>query len=239
MAAGKFISYLRVSTERQGRSGLGLEAQRSAVANYLGEDGSSLAEFVEIESGKDDRNRPELTKALGLARVTGAVLLIAKLDRLSRDAHFLLGLERSGVTVRCADMPEIGSGDLTFGVLALIAQHERKMISARTCAALAVVKDHVAVTGQRKHPHVKRLGNPNGAAALRRAGKGNMAAIASAQARTAARDADLAPIIADIRNTGANSLRAIATELNRRGITTLHKTKWYPAGVQALLKRLG
>src|SRR3954471_9889154 len=136
---GRYVSYLRVSTDRQGRSGLGLEAQRAAVAAYLdGGNWSLLSEFVEVESGKRDTNRPELAKALHLAKITGAVLLIAKLDRLSRDAHFLLGLEKAGVDFVAVDMP--AANRLTVGIMAMVADEERRAISARTKAALAAAK---------------------------------------------------------------------------------------------------
>src|SRR3954469_22234666 len=126
---GKFVAYYRVSTARQGRSGLGLDAQKKAVADYLdGGKWTLLREFTEVESGKDD-SRPELAKALHLAGVTGATLVIAKLDRLSRNAAFLLTLRDSGAKFVAADMPDANA--LTVGVLALIAQHEREAISKR------------------------------------------------------------------------------------------------------------
>jgi DNA invertase Pin-like site-specific DNA recombinase len=105
MADGKWISYLRVSTDRQGKSGLGIEAQRNTVAEYLnGGSWSLVKEFVEVESGKR-ADRPMLAEAIKACRVYCAKLVIAKLDRLSRDAHFLLGLEKAGVDFVCADMP--------------------------------------------------------------------------------------------------------------------------------------
>ena len=135
---GNFVSYHRVSTARQGRSGLGLDAQRQAVANYLnGGTRSLLREFVEVESGKLN-TRPELEQALHLCKVTGATLVIAKLDRLSRNAAFLLTLRDSGVQFVAADMPDANA--LTVGILALIAQHEREAISRRTREALAAAK---------------------------------------------------------------------------------------------------
>ena len=142
MARGSFVSYLRVSTQQQGRSGLGLEAQRRAVLDYL--DGGKwklVAEFVEVESGKRD-DRPKLQAALSYCKLTGATLVIAKLDRLSRDAHFLLGLQKelqkSGLRFIAADMPE--ANELTIGIMAVVAQAERKMISDRTKAALQAAK---------------------------------------------------------------------------------------------------
>src|SRR5262245_47088496 len=124
MATGKFVAYYRVSTARQGRSGLGLDAQREAVAEYLnGGRHTLLREFREVESGKQNA-RPELAKALHLCKVTGAMLVIAKLDRLSRNAAFLLTLRDSGVKFVSADMPEANA--LTVGLLAVIAEHERE-----------------------------------------------------------------------------------------------------------------
>src|SRR6478736_644949 len=147
---GKFVSYLRVSTKRQGESGLGLEAQRAAVAAFLnGGNGQLVEELVEVESGKHDHNRPALHRALEACRLYGATLVIAKLDRLSRDAHFLLGLQKAEVRFVAADMPE--ANEMVVGVLALVAQAERRMISERTKAALQAVK-----------ARGKRLGQPKG-----------------------------------------------------------------------------
>src|SRR3954467_13708375 len=139
MGRGKrFVSYLRVSTDRQGRSGLGLEAERKAVKDFLnGGRWDLIAEFVEVESGKRDA-RPKLAEALALCRLHNATLVIAKLDRLSRDAAFLLGLQKAGVRFVTADMPE--ANELVVGIMAIVAQAERKMISARTKAALAAAK---------------------------------------------------------------------------------------------------
>src|SRR3954453_14936005 len=138
MAKGQYVSYLRVSTDRQGKSGLGLEAQRKAVADFLnGGRWDLIDEFVEVESGKRD-DRPKLAEALALCRLHNAVLVIAKLDRLSRDAAFLLGLQKAGVRFVAADMPE--ANEMVVGIMAVVAQAERKMISTRTKAALAAAK---------------------------------------------------------------------------------------------------
>jgi len=127
-----------LSTDKQGRSGLGIEAQRAAVASYLDGFGvEPIAEFVEIESGKR-ADRPELARALADCRMRKATLVIAKLDRLARDAHFLLGLERSGIAFTAADMPN--ANRLTVGIMAMIAEEERRLISDRTKAALAAAK---------------------------------------------------------------------------------------------------
>jgi DNA invertase Pin-like site-specific DNA recombinase len=145
VAQGKFVAYFRVSTARQGASGLGLEGQREAVRAYLnGGDWTLLGEFTDVESGKN-ADRPQLAAAMNLARRTGATLLIAKLDRLSRDAHFLLGLEKAGVEFVACDMPN--ANRLTVRLMAVIAQEEREMIAARTRTALAAAKARGQVLG--------------------------------------------------------------------------------------------
>jgi DNA invertase Pin-like site-specific DNA recombinase len=209
MAHGKHVAYYRVSRERQGRSGLGLEAQRQAVREFLdGGRWSLVGEFTEVESGKHN-DRPELAKALHLAKVTGARLVIAKMDRLSRNAVFLLQLRDSGRPFVAADLPD--ANELTVGILAVVAEDERRRISDRTKAALAVLRQRLAKVG-------RRLGNPNGAKALQRAAKGNRAAIAAVRQGALRRAQDLQPVIADIEAQGISSNRAIAAELNRRGI---------------------
>src|SRR3974390_1436681 len=136
--SGSFVAYYRVSTARQGRSGLGLEAQREAVTSFLnGGDWRVVAEFTEIESGKRN-NRPKLQEAMQACRVYGAKLVIAKLDRLSRDAHFPLGAEKAGVDFGAADMP--AANRLTVGIMAMVADEERRMISKRAKEALAAAK---------------------------------------------------------------------------------------------------
>jgi DNA invertase Pin-like site-specific DNA recombinase len=151
MAQGAFVSYLRVSTARQGQSGLGLAAQRAAVTDFLnGGDWSLIAEYVEVESGANDE-RPKLAEALARCRLHNATLVIAKLDRLSRDAHFLLGLQKAGVRFVAADMPE--ANEMVVGIMAVVAQAERKMISARTKAALQAAKARgVKLGGDRGKP---------------------------------------------------------------------------------------
>ena len=223
MARGKFVSYLRVSTDKQGRSGLGMEAQRHAVENYLnGGSWELLEEYVEVESGKRD-DRPQLQKALHHAKVTGAMLIIAKLDRLSRDAHFLLGLQKAGVRFVAADMPE--ANETMVGFMAIMAQHEREMISRRTKEALAAAKARGV-----------KLGNPNGAACLH--GLGNAAAVAVVKENTVKRTEDLRPVVDDIQAAGTRSVRGLAHELNRRGILTPRGGQWHPTSAARLLARL-
>ncbi len=136
--APRFVAYHRVSTDKQGRSGLGLEAQRSAVeAHVAGARGTVTAAFIEVESGRR-KDRPQLAAALAAARVHRAVLVIAKLDRLARNVHFVSGLMESGVEFVAADMPTVNR--LTVHILAAVAEEEARMISARTKAALAAAK---------------------------------------------------------------------------------------------------
>ena len=132
-----YVAYYRVSTLRQGASGLGLSAQRSGVASFLRGRGEVVAEYTDIESGKRN-DRPELMKAIAACQAEGAVLLIAKLDRLTRNVAFIFALRDSGVSFVCADMPEANT--LTIGVMATMAQHEREVISDRTKKALAEKK---------------------------------------------------------------------------------------------------
>ena len=222
--ATKFVTYLRVSTARQGQSGLGLEAQRSAVLAYLnGGSWTILKEFVEVESGKHD-DRAELAKALSLCRVHKATLVIAKLDRLSRDAHFLLGLEKAGVDFVCADMPN--ANRLTVGIMAMVAEEERRMISARTKAALAAAKAR-GVT----------LGGDRGGKAPDHA---RQASIASRKATAASRAYDLLPTIRDFQAQGITSLPKLAKALTEAGITTARGgSTWTPTGVARLLACVG
>jgi DNA invertase Pin-like site-specific DNA recombinase len=226
MAAGqRLVAYERVSTARQGASGLGLEAQRKVIEDFAASRGAEvLARFTEVESGRK-ADRPELLKALHLAKVTGATLVIAKLDRLSRNAAFLLALRDSGVRFVAVDMPE--ANDLTVGIMALVAQAEREAISRRTKEALAVAKARGV-----------KLGNPNGAESLRRAGKGGSAPWATVSANAAAFAADLMPVLADIRAEGHTSLRATAAELTARGIRTRRGGKWSVGNVGRLISRL-
>jgi DNA invertase Pin-like site-specific DNA recombinase len=222
---GKFVSYLRVSTARQGRSGLGLEAQRQAVADYLnGGAWKLLREFVEIESGKRN-DRPQLENALRLCRQTGATLVIAKLDRLSRDAHFLLGLEKARVDFVAADLPQ--ANRLTVGIMALVAEQEREAISRRTREALAAAKRRGV-----------KLGNPNGARALLRARRGNRAALDAIRERADLHAATLAPVIDELRAEGVTTLEAIAGRLNEGGMRTPRGACWYASSVRNLLARL-
>jgi DNA invertase Pin-like site-specific DNA recombinase len=222
MSEGKFASYLRVSTAKQGRSGLGLEAQRKAVEDFLnGGNWQVVKEFVEVESGKK-ADRPQLAKAFQACRVHGAKLVIAKLDRLSRNAHFLLGLEQAGIDFVAADMPH--ANRLTVGIMALMAEEERRMISARTKAALAAAKRRGV-----------KLGGDHGA---RLTAKQRLAGNAVQAERAKARAADLADTVKELQASGATSLRAIAAGLDARGVPAARGGKWSAAQVLRVLERL-
>jgi DNA invertase Pin-like site-specific DNA recombinase len=227
MAKGRFVSYLRVSTDRQGRSGLGLEAQRAAVENYL--DGGSwklLAEFVEIESGKRS-DRPELAKALALCKAHRAALVVAKVDRLARSQAFLSRLLEAGVEVRFCDLPQIEgpTGRFLLQSMMSVAELEAGLISARTKAALAAAK-----------ARGKRLGGFRGRAGTAEdTAKARVARSAAANAHAAA----LAPIIARLDPGGTASLRALAAVLEAEGVPTPSgRGAWTPAGVARLKARI-
>lgn len=221
----KVIAYYRVSTATQGRSGLGLEAQRTAVEEFCAARGYNLlGEFTEVESGSRS-NRPQLSEAIHRATVTGATLVIAKLDRLSRNAAFLLTLRDAGVRFQAADMPD--ANNLTVGILALVAEQEREAISQRTKAALAAAKRRGV-----------KLGNPNGAAAIRRAGRGNVAAIAAVRTRSQERVVRLERVVETLAGEGVQSLSGIAAALNRQEIEAPRGGRWHPTSVKRLLDRL-
>lgn len=211
-----------MSTDRQGKSGLGIEAQRNGVAEHLnGGNWSLVKEFVEVESGKRI-DRPKLDEAIKACRIYGAKLVIAKLDRLSRDAHFLLGLEKAGVDFVAADMPN--ANRLTVGIMAMVAEEERRMISKRTKDALAAAKRRGTM-----------LGGDRGVVPSKKARE--MAA-ETLQARANARASDLAPIIRELQEAGKTSLRAIAEGLNEAGIPTPRQSKWSAVQVQRVLSRI-
>lgn len=212
-----YVAYYRVSTDRQGRSGLGLEAQREAVQRFAGQ-GQILAEFTEIESGRKT-DRPQLAAAMRHAKQAGAVLLIAKLDRLARNVHFVSGLLESRVAFRCADAPE---ADPTWlQMMAVFAEYEARKISERTRAAMAAAK-----------------------ARGRKFGSGNPARGGAASARVQADRARayaerLRPIMADVQATGAKSLREMAAALTARNVATPAGSQhWHPQQVSLVLTRL-
>jgi len=214
----RFIAYYRVSTAAQSASGLGLEAQQAAVRAYLkGREGEPMREFTEIESGKNNE-RPQLRAALELCRLTGATLLIAKLDRLSRNAAFLLSLRDAGVDFIAVDNPT--ANRLTVGILAVVAEDERERISTRTKDALAAAKARGV-----------KLGNPVGfAGAVYR--EGGEAAKATADAFAA----KLLPTVKGLQADGL-SLNAIARRLEADGYRTARGGAWTATAVKNLLAR--
>lgn len=222
MAEGKHVSYIRVSTTRQGKSGLGLEAQRRAVRDHLGNNGWELiAEFVEVESGKKN-NRPELEKALAACKRERATLVIARLDRLARNVHFVAGLLESGVAFTCCDMPEADRAFLQMA--AVFAEWEGRKISERTKAALKVAKERGTLLG---------YANPSRK-------DGERARSSSAALRTAKADqfaSNVAPIIKEIEASGVSSLWGIAKALTARGVATARNGDWHPATVRNVLAR--
>lgn len=210
----KFCSYLRVSTQRQGKSGLGLEGQREAIRRYLAEaDGALLEEFVEIETGKAD-DRPILRAALARCKQAKATLVMAKLDRISRNVAFIANLMNSGVEFRAVDAPY--ANRFMLHILAAVAEHERDMISQRTKAALAAAKARGVVLGQ----HGKVLAEKNKADAMDFAGTMR------------------AHLEEMLQGPGQNFAK-LAALLNEKGIPTRDKGSWHPMSVKRVMNRLG
>jgi DNA invertase Pin-like site-specific DNA recombinase len=211
---GRFIAYFRVSTDRQGRSGLGLDAQREAVLRHVGSNrGELIGEYCEIESGKRN-NRPQLAAAIAAAKKAKATLIIAKLDRLARNVHFVSGLMESGIDFVAADNPH--ANKLMVHLLAAFAEHEREQISQRTKDALAAAKARGIRLGRNG---ADRLAPANRAKAIERARQ-------------------LAPVLAELRGTGM-SARQMAAELTARGIATPSGGRWHAQSVLRMIDRAG
>ena len=208
-----FVAYYRVSTDRQGASGLGLDAQRQAVARHVTGSGKLAAEYTEIESGRRNTNRPQLHAALAECRKRRAVLLIARLDRLARNVAFIANLMESGADFVAVDMPT--ANRLTIHIMAAFAQHERERISLNTKAALAQAKARGT-----------RLGNPRPLDALK------LANAARAHLKPAQHVLEL---IVGWKAKG-KGLREIARELNRLNIRTPRGKEWYACTVKAQLE---
>ena len=218
-----FVAYYRVSTDKQGRSGLGLEAQREAVARHVQSvSGLIVAEMQEVESGKR-ADRPQLLAAISACRVRRATLVIAKLDRLTRNVAFLANLMESGIEFVACDNPH--ATRFTIHILAAVAEHEREMISARTTAALAAAKARGV-----------RLGNPN-----LRGGNPAASRLASAAKSALANEyaADVQPFIDAARRAGADTLGQIAKALIARGVRTPSGgERWTHVQVRRTLRRV-
>lgn len=215
MRPQRLVSYARVSTARQGASGLGLEAQRAAVAAYAAGGGHALvAEYVEVESGKRD-DRPQLQAALAACRLHRATLVIAKLDRLARNVRFIAGIMDSGVDFIACDMPH--ANRLTLHLMAAMAEHEAAAISERTKAALAAAKARGV-----------RLGNPRGAEHLRTGCREAAARSAAVrQQDKAALQSQLRPLVASFEEHELTSSATIARALNHRGVPSPTGLLWY------------
>src|SRR6516164_7290679 len=223
MAKGKFVAYYRVSTGKQAASGLGLEAQKNPVADFLnGGRWTLLDEFIEVESGKNS-DRPQLSRALALCRLHKATLVVAKLDRLARNLHFLSGLMEAGVEFVACDLPS--ANKLTIHVLAAVAEAEALAISQRTKAALAAAKARGVVLGGDRGNLTDKIRH-----------KAHRNSIRVRQKRAAKYVGDLMPIIDDVRAEGAESLREIAAALNERGIPASWGGAWSAVQVQRILK---
>lgn len=220
---GKFVAYYRVSTDRQGQSGLGLDAQRQLVQTFLnGGRWSLIGEFTEVESGTRKRlkERPMLAAALDLARKQKATLVVAKLDRLARDVEFISTLLNGKVPFVCADMPE---ADRTFlQMMAVFAEYEAKRISERTQQALAALKRQGRTLGS----PTPEIGSAEGVRVIK--------------AKADAYADKVGPVVRDIiKRSGAQTLRDIAQVLTARAIETPRgNTQWHPSQVSNLLKRI-
>lgn len=226
----KAITYYRVSTVKQGASGLGLSAQREAVARHLGDEANIIAEYREVESGRKD-DRPELRRALDHCKRSGAALVIARLDRLARSARFLLEILDSGVDVRFCDMPQVSgaSGRFMLASMANVAELEAGLISERTRAALKAARARGV-----------KLGGPNGAKPLVDYVRehGNTAALAGKSRAADARAESWRGTIETMLADGMGNCE-IARTLNAKGETTVKGERWTATSVRRLRQRLG
>jgi len=223
MTDGRYVAYYRVSTDRQGQSGLGLDAQRKAVMDHLN-GGTMLDSFTEVESGRRN-DRPELAKALDLCRRKKATLVIAKLDRLARNVAFISNLMDANVDLVAVDMPQ--ANRLTLHIMAAMAEHEAQAVSQRTKAALQAAKDR---------------GRKLGWSIPSRRGEQVLASAKGVTSNMATADqfaANVAPVIRDIEHAGVTTLQGIANALNARGIRTARGRQWYATTVKNVLQRAG
>lgn len=212
----RFVTYCRVSTKNQGILGLGMASQIETVSRYVqGQQGEVVGEFLEVESG-GKADRPQLAEALALAKKSKGVLVVAKLDRLSRNAEFLLRLQNAGVDFVCCDCPNVDR--FTVGILALVAQRERELISERTKAALQMAKQRGVKLGAVNPERQVKLMNTG----ARRA-----------KEEFAAR---ILPIIREIQSTGVTTLQGVADCLNLRGVRTRRGCQFSPTQIHLLLK---
>lgn len=224
MPTDRYVAYYRVSTQRQGASGLGLEAQQATVAQHL-KGVQPIAAFIEVESGRK-ADRPELQRAIAACRVHKATLIVAKVDRLARSVAFLSALLESGISVVFCDLPQVEgpTGRFLLQSMAAVAELEAGLISQRTKAALQAARERGV-----------QIGNP---ANLRNRDAGTQRS-AEARARVADRHArDIGHVIADLKREGITSSTSLAWHMNRRGITTPRGGQWSTTQVQRVLRRL-
>jgi DNA invertase Pin-like site-specific DNA recombinase len=223
------VAYLRVSTKKQGQSGLGLEAQRTAVADYAAKEGCKVvAEYVEVESGKKAA-RPELAKALNHCRAAKAVLVVAKLDRLARNVAFLSGLMEAGVDFVACDNPT--ANKFTVHILAAVAEQEAKAISERTRVALAAAKKRGVKLGSARPGHWQGIENKRMAGSRRGVRR-------AAELRTQAATTHNSMAVAEalkLRQAGMSWFE-VAAELNRRGLVTRRGNSWTKSSVFTVVK---
>lgn len=223
MPESRFVAYYRVSTRKQSLSGLGLDAQRLTVESFIrSRSGQAVAEFTEQESGRNT-SRPELLKALSACRVHRAVLVVAKLDRLARNAAFLLSLRDASVEIVACDLPSMNR--MTVGIMAVVAEEESRMIADRTRSAMAAAKRRGAT-----------FGTPGNLSPEARAHGSRIGGQVRAQ-RADNRALDLAPIVDQMRQEGCISLRQIANALTSRGIPSASGAAWSAMGVSRMLIR--
>ncbi|MGE3701801.1 MAG: recombinase family protein [Hyphomicrobiaceae bacterium] len=217
-----FIAYLRVSTARQGQSGLGLDAQRSIIDGFARSCGARIdATFVEVESGKNS-DRPELAKALGRCKAIGGTLVVARLDRLARDLAFIAKMLRDGVEFTACDAPY--ANRLTLGILAAVAEDEGRRISERTRKALEIARQRGTRLGGYKGYNPTDGDRKRAATALK----------AQADQRADA----LRPVLDELREEGISTTIDLAAALNQRAIPTARGGKWHAASVARLVARL-
>lgn len=228
MGAGRYVAYYRVSTGKQGRSGLGLDAQKETVRQRLnGGDWKIVKEVEEIETGTNKRERPKLREALSHCRAVGARLIVANVSRLTRDPDFMSTLVEAGVEVEFCDLPKVEGAVGTFMLRQMlsVAELEAGMVSERTKKALAAAKARGVKLGGNR-------GNLPGVA-----DKGRAMSIVKRKAKAARRSADIAPIIAELRAAGAESLREIAAGLSAKGVRTARGGEWSAVQVKRVLDR--
>jgi DNA invertase Pin-like site-specific DNA recombinase len=235
---GRYVAYFRVSTGKQGRSGLGLEAQQETVRHRLnGGNWKIVGQFTEVETGTRKGARPELEKAVSYCRAMGARLIVANVSRLTRDPDFMSTLVAAGVEVEFCDLPNTEGPVGTFMLRQMlsVAELEAGMIAERTRKALAEAKRRGTKLGGLRPGHVEKFGERGNLPAV--SGRARAVSVATRQAEAFRRAGDLVPIIAELRASGAVSLREIAAGLNERGVRTARGGEWSAVQVSRVLAR--